>query len=118
DAEPVLPGGGRVDAADPGRPRPEEASRQAGRRGEAVRTGRGRPGGRPRPGHPVVDRRGAGGARGRGPRAGGRGPAAAVGPVAGLSVEETGAALGVRRTTASGDWAYARAWLTAALTGE
>jgi RNA polymerase sigma factor (TIGR02999 family) len=37
---------------------------------------------------------------------------------AGLSVDETADALGVSRTTAFRDWAYARAWLTAALTGE
>jgi hypothetical protein len=37
---------------------------------------------------------------------------------AGLSVYETADALGVSRTTAFRDWAYARAWLTAALTGE
>jgi predicted DNA-binding protein (UPF0251 family) len=35
---------------------------------------------------------------------------------AGLSVEEAGDALGVSRATAFRDWAYARAWLTAALT--
>jgi RNA polymerase sigma factor (TIGR02999 family) len=34
---------------------------------------------------------------------------------AGLSVEEAGDALGVSRATAFRDWAYARAWLTAAL---
>lgn len=34
----------------------------------------------------------------------------------GLSVEEAGDALGVSRATAFRDWAYARAWLTAALT--
>jgi predicted DNA-binding protein (UPF0251 family) len=37
---------------------------------------------------------------------------------AGLSVDETADALGISRTTAFRDWAYARAWLTAALTGE
>ena len=37
---------------------------------------------------------------------------------AGLSVEDTADALGVSRATAFRDWAYARAWLTAALTGE
>jgi RNA polymerase sigma factor (TIGR02999 family) len=37
---------------------------------------------------------------------------------AGLSVDETADALGVSRTTAYRDWSYARAWLTAALTGE
>ena len=37
---------------------------------------------------------------------------------AGLSVDETADALGVSRTTAFRDWAYARAWLTAALTGD
>jgi RNA polymerase sigma factor (TIGR02999 family) len=37
---------------------------------------------------------------------------------AGLSVDETADALGVSRATAFRDWAYARAWLTAALTGE
>ena len=37
---------------------------------------------------------------------------------AGLSADETADALGVSRTTAYRDWAYARAWLTAALTGE
>jgi RNA polymerase sigma factor (TIGR02999 family) len=37
---------------------------------------------------------------------------------AGLSVDETADALGVSRTTAFRDWAYARAWLTAALTGK
>jgi RNA polymerase sigma factor (TIGR02999 family) len=37
---------------------------------------------------------------------------------AGLSVDETAETLGVSRTTAFRDWAYARAWLTAALTGE
>jgi RNA polymerase sigma factor (TIGR02999 family) len=37
---------------------------------------------------------------------------------AGLSMDETAVALGVSRTTAFRDWAYARAWLTAALTGE
>jgi RNA polymerase sigma factor (TIGR02999 family) len=36
---------------------------------------------------------------------------------AGLSVEEAGEALGVSRATAFRDWAYARAWLTAALSG-
>lgn len=36
----------------------------------------------------------------------------------GLSVDQTAEALGVSRTTAFRDWAYARAWLTAALTGE
>ena len=34
---------------------------------------------------------------------------------AGLSVEEAAEALGVSRATAYRDWAYARAWLTAAL---
>lgn len=34
---------------------------------------------------------------------------------AGLSVEEAGEALGVSRATAFRDWAFARAWLTAAL---
>ena len=34
---------------------------------------------------------------------------------AGLSVEEAAEALGVSRATAFRDWAYARAWLTAAL---
>jgi RNA polymerase sigma factor (TIGR02999 family) len=34
---------------------------------------------------------------------------------AGLSVEEAADALGVSRATAFRDWAYARAWLTAAL---
>jgi RNA polymerase sigma factor (TIGR02999 family) len=37
---------------------------------------------------------------------------------AGLSVEESADALGVSRATAFRDWAYARAWLTAALTGD
>jgi RNA polymerase sigma factor (TIGR02999 family) len=37
---------------------------------------------------------------------------------AGLSVDETADALGVSRATAFRDWAYARAWLTAALTDE
>ena len=37
---------------------------------------------------------------------------------AGLSVDETADTLGVSRATAFRDWAYARAWLTAALTGE
>jgi RNA polymerase sigma factor (TIGR02999 family) len=37
---------------------------------------------------------------------------------AGLSVDEAADALGVSRTTAFRDWAYARAWLSAALTGE
>jgi RNA polymerase sigma factor (TIGR02999 family) len=37
---------------------------------------------------------------------------------AGLSVDEAADALGVSRTTAFRDWAYARAWLTAALTEE
>jgi RNA polymerase sigma factor (TIGR02999 family) len=37
---------------------------------------------------------------------------------AGLSVEEAAEALGVSRATAFRDWAYARAWLTAALTGD
>ena len=37
---------------------------------------------------------------------------------AGLSIDETADTLGVSRTTAFRDWAYARAWLTAALTGE
>ncbi len=36
---------------------------------------------------------------------------------AGLSVEEAGEALGVSRATAFRDWAYAQAWLTAALAG-
>jgi predicted DNA-binding protein (UPF0251 family) len=36
---------------------------------------------------------------------------------AGLSVEESADALGVSRATAFRDWAYARAWLTAALSG-
>jgi RNA polymerase sigma factor (TIGR02999 family) len=36
---------------------------------------------------------------------------------AGLSVEEAADALGVSRATAFRDWAYARAWLTAALSG-
>ncbi len=36
---------------------------------------------------------------------------------AGLSVEEAGDALGLSRATAFRDWSYARAWLTAALTG-
>jgi RNA polymerase sigma factor (TIGR02999 family) len=36
---------------------------------------------------------------------------------AGLSVDETAEALGVSRSTAFRDWAYARAWLTAALKG-
>ena len=35
---------------------------------------------------------------------------------AGLPVEEAADALGVSRATAFRDWAYARAWLTAALT--
>jgi RNA polymerase sigma factor (TIGR02999 family) len=34
---------------------------------------------------------------------------------AGLSVEEAGAALGLPRATAYREWAYARAWLMAAL---
>jgi len=37
---------------------------------------------------------------------------------AGLSVEEAGAALGVSRATAYRDWAYAQAFLSAALGGE
>ena len=37
---------------------------------------------------------------------------------AGLSVEEAADALGVSRATAFRDWAYARAWLTAALSGD
>jgi RNA polymerase sigma factor (TIGR02999 family) len=37
---------------------------------------------------------------------------------AGLSVDETADALGISRATAFRDWAYARAWLTAALTVE
>jgi RNA polymerase sigma factor (TIGR02999 family) len=37
---------------------------------------------------------------------------------AGLSVDETADALGVSRATAFRDWAYARAWITAALAGE
>jgi RNA polymerase sigma factor (TIGR02999 family) len=37
---------------------------------------------------------------------------------AGLSVDETADTLGVSRATAFRDWAYARAWLTAAVTGE
>jgi RNA polymerase sigma factor (TIGR02999 family) len=37
---------------------------------------------------------------------------------AGLSIEEAAAALGVSRATAFRDWAYARALLTAALSGE
>jgi RNA polymerase sigma factor (TIGR02999 family) len=37
---------------------------------------------------------------------------------AGLSVEEAAEALGVSRATAFRDWAYARAWLTAALSGQ
>src|SRR5262245_62088464 len=37
---------------------------------------------------------------------------------AGLSIEETAAALGVSRATAFREWAYARAVLTAALSGE
>ncbi len=37
---------------------------------------------------------------------------------AGLSIEEASAALGVSRATAFRDWAYARALLTAALSGE
>jgi RNA polymerase sigma factor (TIGR02999 family) len=37
---------------------------------------------------------------------------------AGLSVEEAADALGVSRATAYRDWAYARAWLTAALSGD
>jgi RNA polymerase sigma factor (TIGR02999 family) len=37
---------------------------------------------------------------------------------AGLSVEEAGEALNISRATAFRDWAYARAVLTAALTGE
>jgi RNA polymerase sigma factor (TIGR02999 family) len=36
---------------------------------------------------------------------------------AGASVEEAAAALGVSRATAYRDWAYARAWLSAALAG-
>jgi RNA polymerase sigma factor (TIGR02999 family) len=36
---------------------------------------------------------------------------------AGLSVEQAADALGVSRATAFRDWAYARAWLTAALSG-
>jgi RNA polymerase sigma factor (TIGR02999 family) len=37
---------------------------------------------------------------------------------AGLTVEESADALGVSRATAYREWAYARAWLTAALAGE
>jgi RNA polymerase sigma factor (TIGR02999 family) len=37
---------------------------------------------------------------------------------AGLSVEEAGETLGVSRATAFRDWAYARAYLSAALGGE
>jgi len=37
---------------------------------------------------------------------------------AGLSVDEAADALGVSRATAFRDWAYARAWLTAALSGD
>src|SRR5262245_3122915 len=37
---------------------------------------------------------------------------------AGLSVDDAADALGVSRATAFRDWAYARAWLTTALTGE
>jgi RNA polymerase sigma factor (TIGR02999 family) len=37
---------------------------------------------------------------------------------AGLSVDEAADALGQSRATAFRDWAYARAWLTAALAGE
>jgi RNA polymerase sigma factor (TIGR02999 family) len=37
---------------------------------------------------------------------------------AGFSVDETADALGISRTTAFRDWAYARAWLTAVLAGE
>ena len=37
---------------------------------------------------------------------------------AGLSVDEAAEALGVSRATAFRDWAYARAWLTAALAGD
>jgi RNA polymerase sigma factor (TIGR02999 family) len=37
---------------------------------------------------------------------------------AGFSVEEAGNALGISRATAFRDWAYARAWLTAALSHE
>jgi hypothetical protein len=37
---------------------------------------------------------------------------------AGLSVDETADALSVSRATAFRDWAYARAWPTATLTGE
>ncbi len=36
---------------------------------------------------------------------------------AGLSIEEAADALGVSRATAFRDWSYARAWLTAALSG-
>ncbi len=36
---------------------------------------------------------------------------------AGLSIEEAADALGMSRATAFRDWAYARAWLTAALSG-
>jgi RNA polymerase sigma factor (TIGR02999 family) len=35
----------------------------------------------------------------------------------GLSIEQTAEALGVSRATAFRDWSYARAWLTAALSG-
>jgi len=37
---------------------------------------------------------------------------------AGLSVDEAADALGVSRATAFRDWAYARAWLTTALSFE
>jgi RNA polymerase sigma factor (TIGR02999 family) len=37
---------------------------------------------------------------------------------AGLSVEEAADALGVSRATGFRDWAYARAWLTAALSSD
>jgi RNA polymerase sigma factor (TIGR02999 family) len=37
---------------------------------------------------------------------------------AGLSVDEAAEALGQSRATAYRDWAYARAWLTAALAGD
>jgi len=37
---------------------------------------------------------------------------------AGLSIEEAAEALGISRATAFRDWAYARAVLTAALSGE
>jgi hypothetical protein len=36
----------------------------------------------------------------------------------GLSIEEAGESLGLARTTAFRDWAYARAFLSAALGGE